>query len=254
MASPTHPLDLPCHPPLFAPPPPHPPPPPLPPPPPPAPPPQLPARPPPPRVHARGQHARRAPSAACTSPSARARRTVVSRQRAGSMKGEMWCGTLINDHATPRLVDDHDTEETPYFERESSTSPSHAPTSPRTLGFAPSEPYTITCERTSIAEAGLALFLFFRLPMPVIRGISCKRVLHFAQGGPPRSRSNPHAVGAIVGPPSTRAGCEGRRVQQRTHGGPAAASPIDRLQRFTRAPSGSRQQENCRSTFFDCWS
>ena len=95
----------------------------------------------------------------------------MSRRRAGSMEGEMWCGPLINDHATPRLIDDHDTEENPYFERASSTSPSRALTSPRTLGFAPPKPDIIMFERTSIAEAGLDLFLFVLLLMPFTRGI-----------------------------------------------------------------------------------
>ena len=140
----------------------------------------------------------------------------------------------------------------PYFERASLTSPSRALTSPRTLGFGPSGPYTIIFERTLIAEAGLTLFLFFPLPMPLIRAISCKQV-HFARGGPPRSRSTPRAVDARGGPPSTRAGCGGRLVQQRARGGPPAASSIGRLQWFITAPSGSRQQENCRFAFFD-WS
>ena len=89
----------------------------------------------------------------------------MSRRRAGSMEGEMWCGPLINDHATPRIFLGVVIINQTQCRSASSTSHSRALTSPRTHGRAPPEPFTIICERTSIAEAGLErFFLFFARP------------------------------------------------------------------------------------------
>ena len=98
----------------------------------------------------------------------------MSRRRAGSMKGEMWCGPLINDHATLRISLGVVIINQTRCRSASSTSHSRALTSPRNHGRAPPEPFTIICiicERTSIAEAGLDLFLFALLPMSFTRGI-----------------------------------------------------------------------------------
>ena len=134
----------------------------------------------PPREARCRQHARRAPSAACTSPNARETRIVVSRRRAGSMEGEMWCGPLINDHATPRISLGVVIINQTRCRSASSTSHSRALTSPRNHGRAPPEPFTIIYERTSIAEAGLGLFLFLSCRCPCIaaflaRGYTLRR-------------------------------------------------------------------------------
>ena len=206
----------------------------------------------PPREARCRQHARRAPSAACTSPNAPETRIVVSRRRVGSMEGEMWCGPLINDHAKPRLIDDHDAEQNLTSLSASSTSHSRALTSPRTHGRAPPEPFTIICERTPIAEAGLDLFLFFVLPMPLYRGISCTSV-HFATQSASARRSPPRPATARVGITIARAACEGDSAHQPAQGVPRAAPPTSRLQQEGWLPSGCRQQEIVVSWFLN-WS